>query len=476
MKTVQNFRVAKGLTGALLAALAFAPPAFAVPSFARQTGMACEACHTVFLELNHFGRIFKANGYILDNLKPVRGISAAKSELLALSGLPPISLMVQVSQTTLAKALPDPTADGASSQSGTVAFPQQISLFYAGKIAPRLGAFIQLTYGNDSGTIGIDNVDLRYANNVVLPQERSLIYGISVNNNPTIQDLWNSTPAFGFPFAASNATVGALAGTQIDGALGQDVAGISAYAMWNESLYGELGVYRSAKQGAINTLTEEAGPLDGGTGNVLVSGAPYYRLAYEHQWGAQSLEVGVYGATFKLVPGADSSLTTSLAGPTNEFRDNAFDLQYQYIGDQHLFTLAGTRIHEKMTLNASFENGGSENLNNDLTTTRLTGTYYFKRKYGGALGAFSTTGSTDTLLYPGLDGDGAAIAVLGSANGKPDTRGWVAELNYMPWLNTKLTAQFTQYSKFNGASNDYDGAGRNASDNDSVYLLAWFAF
>jgi frataxin-like iron-binding protein CyaY len=63
---------------------------------------------------------------------------------------------------------------------------------------------IQLTYANDSGTIGIDNTDLRFANNIVLlPQETSLIYGISVNNNPTVQDLWNSTPAWGFPYAAA---------------------------------------------------------------------------------------------------------------------------------------------------------------------------------------------------------------------------------------------------------------------------------
>ena len=82
--------------------------------------------------------------------------------MLALSGLPPISLMVQVSQTNLSKSLPEGT-DLGNSQSGTVAFPQQISLFYAGKIAPGVGAFIQLTYGNDSGTIGIDNVDLRWA-------------------------------------------------------------------------------------------------------------------------------------------------------------------------------------------------------------------------------------------------------------------------------------------------------------------------
>ena len=46
----------------------------------------------------------------------------------------------------------------------------------------------------------------------------------------------------------------------------------------------------------------------------------------------------------------------------------------------------------------------------------------------------------------------------------------------MPWLNTKLTAQFTQYSKFNGASSNYDGLGRNASDNNSIYLIAWLAF
>src|SRR5450631_2329173 len=84
-----------------------APLAHAVPSFARQTGMACEACHTVWPELTHFGRVFKANGYTLDNLKEVRGVNARKEELLELSQTPPLSIMAQVSFTTLAKALPD---------------------------------------------------------------------------------------------------------------------------------------------------------------------------------------------------------------------------------------------------------------------------------------------------------------------------------------------------------------------------------
>src|SRR5581483_1776371 len=57
----------------------------AVPSFARQTGMACEACHTVYPELSHFGRVFKANGYVLDNIKQVRDVDQRKQQLLSLA-------------------------------------------------------------------------------------------------------------------------------------------------------------------------------------------------------------------------------------------------------------------------------------------------------------------------------------------------------------------------------------------------------
>jgi hypothetical protein len=458
----------------LLLTLALAAPmAQAVPSFARQTGMACEACHTVFPELTHFGRMFKANAYTLDNLKQVRDIDATKQEMLSLATLPPIAAMVQVSETWLNSPLPDGTGGPGHSQSSTVGFPQQLSLFYAGKVAPHVGAMIQLTYANDSGTIGIDNTDLRYANNLALQDERSLIYGISVNNNPTVQDLWNSTPAWGFPYAGSNAVVSPLAGTEIDGGLAQDVAGISAYVMWNESLYGEVGAYRSAKQGVLNPITGAAGPLDGTVSNVISGAAPYARVAYEYQWRRHDLEIGVYGATFKLFPGGGSTAApASLSGPVNEFKDVAEDLQYQFIGDEHLFSVAATHIHESMQLDASFAAGAVDNPNDDLTTTRVVGTYYFRRKYGASLMHFSTTGSVDAGLYPA----GPAPGVITSANGSPDTRGWVAELNYLPWLNTKLSLQYTKYTQFNGGDTNYDGYGRNAAANGATYLLLWLTF
>src|SRR5580693_8910517 len=43
--------------------IGFAPPAKALPSFARQTGQPCGTCHTDFPALTPFGRRFKLLGY-----------------------------------------------------------------------------------------------------------------------------------------------------------------------------------------------------------------------------------------------------------------------------------------------------------------------------------------------------------------------------------------------------------------------------
>jgi hypothetical protein len=359
-------------------------------------------------------------------------------------------------------------------QGGTAGFPQQLSLFYAGKIAPNLGAMIQLTYANDSGTIGIDNTDVRFADEMLLPDNSTLTYGLSLNNNPTVQDLWNSTPAWGFPYAASNANVSPLAGTAINGAFAQNVAGLTGYLYWKESLYAEVGGYRSAQQGVTNQLTGGAGPLDGTASNVISGLAPYWRLAYEHNWDRNSLEVGMYGIELKVLPGSASGSPMPLQGPTNRFNDVAEDVQYQFIGEQHLFSVLGTHIHESMSLDASFAGGASANPSDSLTTTEVAATYYYRRRIGGTVQYFSTTGSSDSALYPPTAP--GAPGVITSANGSPDTRGWIAELNYLPWLNVKASVQYTWYSKFNGAGNNYDGVGRSASDNNTLYLLLWFAY
>src|SRR5579872_7433927 len=76
----------------------------AVPSYARQTGLACEACHTVFPQLTPFGRAFKASGYTMFNTLKVEDINKLKASTLSISDLPPISAMVMASTSVEAKA------------------------------------------------------------------------------------------------------------------------------------------------------------------------------------------------------------------------------------------------------------------------------------------------------------------------------------------------------------------------------------
>jgi hypothetical protein len=446
-------------------ALGFAENSHAVPSFARQTGMACQACHTVFPELTPFGRSFKLNAYTIDNLPQVQGMTSTKEMELMLNQIPPVSMMLQTSYTRTKTALPDsnPAADpnlvGANAQNGQVLFPQQASLFYAGRIAPNLGTFIQITYASDSGTFGLDNTEIRYAKQVA-GRADNLTYGITLNNNPTVQDVWNSTPAWQTPFdQRTNAAPVPGAATMIDGMLGGGVAGVTGYVWWNNSVYGEFGLYRASPQGIGGTAG--AGPLDSASGGVVAGWAPYWRIAYERQWDRNSLSVGAYGMTTKISPAGQA-----VGAPVNKYNDVALDAQYQFIGDEHIFSLQTTYIKEKQTLDATFGATESDNPTNDLKTFRLGGSYYYQRTYGGALGVFSTTGSSDATLYTQL---------LGFGN-SPNSNGWVGEISYVPWQNVKILLQYVNYQKFNGDSTNYDGTGRNAKDNNTLYLLGWFTF
>jgi hypothetical protein len=444
---------------------ATAAPSWAVPSFARQTGMACAACHTVFPELTPFGREFKLNGYVLDNIKQVTGIDTSGGPTLAINSIPPISLMAQISYTHTSKAMPDSVLTGALAKDGDMAFPQQVSFFYAGKIADGLGGFIQLTYDGIEDHFGFDNTDFRYAHHLSFggsnDNGHDMIVGVTLNNNPTVQDVWNTTPAWGVPYSLSSTAPGSSTSAKVDsgaGGFGQTVGGVGIYMWFDDHFYAEITDYTSAIPGGAH-------PLDSTQANVVQGSAPYWRLAYEQRWDRNSLEVGVFGLNANVHPGNG----TALAGVTDKFRDTAVDAQYQFIGEDHLFTGLATYISEHQTLDASVLDGFAANTDNNLKTLKLTAEYYYERKIGGTVGYFSTTGGSDTVLY-------APAPVTGSANGSPDTSGYLLEVNYLPWLNTKLQLQYVAYNKFNGQSTNYDGSGRNASDNNTLYALVWLNF
>src|SRR5690348_16823367 len=113
--------------GAIAAAL-MPPSAHALPSYARQTGQECAACHNGFPELTPYGRLFKLNAYSF------RGPD---------TGLPPVAAMVIPSFTHTEKGQPGGAAPHFGPNDN---FAFTGSLFYGGAIVDHLGAFAQATY------------------------------------------------------------------------------------------------------------------------------------------------------------------------------------------------------------------------------------------------------------------------------------------------------------------------------------------
>ncbi len=420
--------------------------AAAVPSFARQTGLSCNVCHSNPPELTQFGRDFKLRGYVLTNAKASDKVGNTKD--LFLTKDTPLSPMAILSNSAF-------QANQPGAQNNAVGFPQQLSIFLAGGFASHFGGMAQVTYTHSDDHFGMDNTDLRYANRTKLGG-KNLDYGITLNNNPTVQDLWNSTPAWGFPWISSGTSVGPIAAPVIAGALGQDVAGVGGYSMWNDHLYTETTLYRSEHAGASSPVT--------GSGQAFnISGvAPYWRAAWQQTWGANYLEVGTYGIYVNSFPNA-------ITGPEDRYVDPSFDFQYERPFGANLLDVHGTYIHEKSNLGATYAAAGATTASNHLNAFRLDSTYHWRRRYTGTGALFSTTGNSDPLLY-------APAAVTGSQNSNPDTSGYIVQLGFWPVQNINLDVSYTGYTKFNGASNNYDGAMRNASDNNTVYMALWLNF
>ena len=459
----------------LLMMCAFAGSSDAVPAFARQTGQDCVACHVSWPELTPYGRYFKLTGYTI-------GKPAFSSEGV---NFIPLAVMAQASITSTKNNTttnPDTGETTSVNQRNNSAVFCCASLFLAGKVTDNLGGFIQWTYDNlattADGSLGghsaIDNTDLRLAGKYSAPgsAEPDWLYGLTLNNNPTVEDPWNSTPAWGFPFTASPLAQTPAAATLIDGGLAQQVAGVGAYAFWQKTLYGQVAAYRTAN--VAGNLLRAGTPYNTPGGVLTVNNFnPYWRFAYAHDWGPNSIMFGTYGMVVNVFP---DNLSTST--PTDRYRDVAVDAQYQYITDPHTFTAQATYIWEKQSYNASYpitqETGAGygagptpANPTDTLRTFKVKGTYYYERTYGATLAYFQTTGSADEGLY-GADDSGNART--------PNSTGYIVEFDWVPIQNLRLLLQYTGYSKFNGASNNYEGTGRNARDNNTLFFDVWVAF
>ncbi len=436
------------------------PKAHAVPSYSRQTGLPCASCHYAPPELNAFGRQFKLDGYTFTTKTEVSDDKKDHNSGLHILEEFPLSVLFFTSFTTTKSPTP-------ATQNGNFEFPQQASLFLAGKWGEHVGSFAQVTYSAQGNHFSWDNTDIRYANSDRQLFGKPFTYGATFNNNPTVEDLWNSTPAWGWPFQTTNVAPSPSAGAVINGRLGQDVAGLGGYAMWNHHLYLVGTIYRSEHLGGPQP-NPGTSPATGAFAFNVRGIAPYWRVAWQTTNENNDLEVGAYGLHMKSSPGA----TIASPGPKDGYTDWAADFQYnrtlpQFRND--VVSFRGTYIRENSSLLATFANGGAAQPRHHLNTVQTNVEYHYGTRITGTGGFFNTTGTRDPLLF-------AQVPVTGSLSGSPSSTGYILNVSWWPQQNIELTAQYTGYTRFNGAGTNYDGAGRKASANNSTYLQVFFVF
>jgi hypothetical protein len=444
------------------------PSASAVPSYARQTGLACSGCHYTPPELNPAGRRFKLMGYVdkADDTKVVKSEGSKKNSPLELLASLPLSVMLDASFTSTKSPVPSiqngiPTG---TSQNGNVEFPQDISLFLSGAWTSHVGSFVQVTYDTQDDHFSMDNTDVRYANLTKLGG-KELVYGLDFNNNPTVEDLWNSTPAWGYPWIASDFAPTPNASPFLNGGLAQDVGGIGAYAMWNNHLYFDAAIYRSQHVGVPQ-------PNNGAGAGFNIRGvAPYWRVALQELTGKTQYEIGTYGMHMRSTPNEITDPTTGASIPQDSYTDWGVDTQIdRTLFRKDVLSFRATYIRENNSLQGTFFQEGAAQVSHHLNTVLANAEYHIGNKYTGTFGWFNTTGTSDTGLFP------PNTALTGNFNGDPRGSGYIANFTYWPWQNLLLGVQYTGYTRFNGAQNNYDGAGRNANSNNTIYLDAKVIF
>lgn len=450
------------LSGATFVGVAFSgvhSPASAVPSFVQQTGQNCASCHVGGFgpELTPFGRQFKLGGYTM-RTKPSIPLGA-----------------LGVASWTHTRKDQDEPPEHLSRNNNLVL--DDASIYLAGGIGSHFGGYAEVAYEGVERNTHLEMLDLRAVTPAKIFGADSTL-GVTVNNAPTLEDPWNTLTMWSFPYTNSEAIEGPEAAPLIDMIMG-NVIGASGYAWIGDKAYLAVGGYTSPSRGTLRFVGAE--PDEPGSVHGV---APYGRAAWETNLAGGTFQLGASAFKANIFPMRDRS-----SGYSDHYTDLGLDSSWFRTLGKDTLTLNFRYEHEKGNRRASCVLGllgmGEEGVaavapeppdpncaRYHLNELRGTVAYSWRNKVGATLSAFSTTGSRNLNLYEG--------------NGKPDSNGLMGQLDFTPWgdgtsplgprFNARLGVQYTIYGKFNGRRRNFDLAGRNADDNNTLRLFTWVSF
>ncbi len=268
----------------VLAAAAFAPEASAVPAFARQTGMACAACHfQSYPALTGFGKAFKAGAFTMigsqEKIEGEHGLS-----------IPAVLNSAVYIQHRYKKTGGKDSGNSYTTRSGRLDVPDEFSLFFGGRVAENMGSLTEFSLGGASLAGTKLPITVAEVNDIKLLLVPFTVGGLG--------------PQYGFDVFATGSTnngrviengVGYSAAMYIGA--GTDASGAALVAV-NETFHVSLTPWA---QGANVT---------GSGGSATALGGTYLRAAYTPTIGGLETGFGVMnysGNSFKGVDTVDAS-------------------------------------------------------------------------------------------------------------------------------------------------------------------------
>jgi len=280
----------------VLAAIAFTPEASAIPAFARQTGMACSACHfQSFPILTKFGKAFKMSGFTMmgaeGKIEGEQGLSIPDTLNMAV-------LLKARYKKTNGTELTGPSDNGLSTNSGRIDLPDEFALFAAGRVSENIGTLIEISIAG-AGNAGVANFKVPFVFDVG---------GMKLGVVPFSGD---AGVAYGFDlFATGSNTTGRVIenaeGYSVAKYLGThtEVSGAAVYVA-NDDFHVNYTPWAQASQATVAGIT------------ATKLGGNYLRVAWTPSVSDWDLGVGVQNFSGNSLKGVDSTSLGALGVPVD---------------------------------------------------------------------------------------------------------------------------------------------------------------
>lgn len=375
----------------------------AVPSYARQIQKPCTACHTIWPNLNQYGRQFKVKAYT-DVSPEWQMINKDRLNLMYIFPVSARAIFLPYTHEV----------DSAAGINRNTTELDNLAVFVASRLFDYAGVFASAEWSPDDGTFHVPTVKLAFQYPIA---EGNTLGLVAFKGLATSADPFNSlggrdrTLSFGDESIPWILTKGWTFNFW-----SEENRGVVAHGYFlGNRLYAAVGAVRGGDAGDVaNTVfaNDKAGdPIDG-----------YFRLAWDQKLpnGAVTFGGAYYAGTQRVSPAPFDLSSAFKTRVDRAYLDASLE---QNFGEDHLVELQALYGWGKET-NVF---GGSEERKFDGFL--VEGSYFFQRTIG-AVAAYNFLNAKD--VQP--------------ADFDPSKRknAWVVGINYLPWLNTKVGVQYAE--------------------------------